>query len=1339
MMLTHSCGREWELMAVDKTNLEQPDLLELLGYVNFSSGTSDPQFLRNLNALYETVEASGPCPQPQVVVGQVLLARLGELAGRPGAFEDAEQARAVLRIATEVLPKQYRAFHRDLLFHLSDAELWRPFFLGRACEAVLSAGGPWNETDRIVESAIAKLNDYIGHRPVAVLQSQRIQPYAHEWIRPIPLYVREAGVGAGRYHDLIERALAILHATDAELLAQAYFDPANLDELALDPRAYDFDHPVNKRPNYHFGQWDPHHIDNRGHYRRFVLQQVTLDVLLDRGEQNRELPREQLLAEAAAVLAGTMLMASGTSANGPNAHNSATTLSTLLPRIARYRDAFYERFIARLDGEHGERLRAEAIAGKQPLAAARQHLNQQLARRRAAQLEHVHLALLFARMGYPRAALHQAQIVPVAAARMACEIQCRLTTGHLAIDAGRLEEAQSLLVEAEDFLRRAIECGALVDPWNILGFQGNFSLFPSPENSVPDHRLEQLVEIVEQIVGLNARLWSEAAARDDAAVQAQTSRRMQALARWWDKFAPTSVESIEGFSGSEAFESARHVAEALQAFHRAGAASGDIAFWRQRVEHFNSPKAYALVVGALWQKPDLVAAMALLMQWLSQAGLIPLKQGEYSFYAQAQRWMSEVCLGDRPDNCGKQRRAMAIRFFDLLEANAEEYWRVPALDLLGTGNGNHTSSDDDELTDDDEDDEEKNLYRAAYDEVVYIDSTGDGVDADMLESGPAPDSDFELEAEARRVGERLAFLRTVASLWKKAVLAFGPESLAPLERDTLDRWLEQARDNEQHLLALLKAVEARSIPAPRASRDSLLEFDRRRSVKESLIDKVIGTTIDTSDAARSMRAALPTADDSSTVDAVLRAAVRGNRARLSELWPQFLGELQPLPLLYVPLGKGGDPNRLAQARALQQTLRDLLQWLPRLGLLGETCQLIEAARLMESANPVGSGAISEYDRLFAAGYESIVEAVVAVSHDWPGTHDEPERADNDLVECLELATESLLKQWLAHSRTLRLSVLERLGDDKSWQALVAFIESYGADLFTQRFLNMGNLRGVLHQGVDAWLTRLEDEREEGDELGQKLLDDLADGKLKRADAVKHLSLVIESVVENYAEYRDYNSTTTQSDRGDLLYTMLDFLRLRVHYDRVAWHLKPVMIAHSVLVRRGRTGAAEIWRRALAERTGELADSLEKRCAELRKKYAMRLPTVTDRVAERFTRPLAIDRIRALIKPAMDDVRRRVQAASTEPQGTVLPALADDDGSLAFQMLEEQTDELTQEPTGVGLDVPAWLQSLEQEVDRERRAALHLDRPEEQTLPVKQTRLTMDDVLRQFSGWERQGR
>jgi hypothetical protein len=372
--------------------------------------------------------------------------------------------------------------------------------------------------------------------------------------------------------------------------------------------------------------------------------------------------------------------------------------------------------------------------------------------------------------------------------------------------------------------------------------------------------------------------------------------------------------------------------------------------------------------------------------------------------------------------------------------------------------------------------------------------------------------------------------------------------------------------------------------------------------------------------------------------------------------------------------------------------------------------------MMETTNPVGTGAISEYDRLFNAGYEALVEALVDVSSAW-GDGD-AEKADNLLVESLEQLTESLLRQWLAHSRTLRLSVLERISNDKAWQALVAFIERYGKDLFTQRFLHRGNLRAILHQGVDSWLAQLERQTEDGEPL--LVVQDLGD-KLPRADAVKHLGVIIEAVAENYGEYLDYNGTTTQSDRGDLLYTLLDFLRLRVHYDRVAWHLKPVLAAHAILMRRGRSGAAETWRRALADRTGELADTLQKKYQELRKRYGMRLPTVGDRVGERFIRPLAVDRVRALVKPAMDEARN-MAAGATERAS-------------AFELLEQDAEELAQEPTGVGLDVPPWLAALEQEVDTERRRSARLEPPVAEQVWLRQAPLDVEGVQRQLTGWE----
>ena len=521
---------------------------EILGYLNFSSGAADPRFLQNINHLFEVIDVSPERVEPTWKAMHRFLAKtLQDLHGRGEAFRQIDQAEAVLGLVFEKTLPGYRQFHADLLFHQSEespvpAAVHRPGLRSRA----RSRAGRGRKPIALSGGAIAQLNDYLGHRPVAVLRTQqKIQPYAHEWVRPIPLFIRGAGVAVGRYHDLVTRALAILEGTDSSLQFDSMFDPALLEELAVDPRAYDFDHPVNKRPNYLFGQWDLGKLDNAGRCRRFVLQQVSLDAMMERIEHRGSLPYEEMLFEAAAVLAGTVLMGSRISGNRPEAHDSSVTLSSLVQQIAVYRDTFYERLLAQMQGPHAERLRAEAVAVRQPFGGVRQHFNQHLARRRAEQLQHVHLAELFARMGYTEAAQRQARVVPVASARLKCDIHCRLTTAHLAIEevhsaaggagqrsgpaargrapAARLEHAARLLEESIGLLHRAIECGALVDPWNILGFGGQYSLFPSPENSVYDHRIDELIGLVGSIFTVGVQIQKEAAAVGITALENQVS------------------------------------------------------------------------------------------------------------------------------------------------------------------------------------------------------------------------------------------------------------------------------------------------------------------------------------------------------------------------------------------------------------------------------------------------------------------------------------------------------------------------------------------------------------------------------------------------------------------------------------------------------------------------------------------------------------------------------------------------------------------------------------------------------------------------------------------------
>ncbi|HJQ78375.1 MAG TPA: hypothetical protein VJ828_00390, partial [Lacipirellulaceae bacterium] len=790
-------------------------LEEVAGYLNYSSGASDAKFLHNLNALFGSIEDQLPESDSAVeVLCDWLDERMVHLSANSSVFGDVDQARSVIGVLRQHLLPAYRAFHRDLLWHQPDQELWRPLFIGRAFEAILSQGGPWNETERIVAAALDTLNDYLGYRPVAVLESERqMEPYSHERLRPIPLYIHDVGVAPGTYAALIERALAILKNTDAEILQQAWFEPKLVEELALDPRAYDFDHPASKRPNHHFGQWDLHRVDNRGFYRRFVLQQVTLDALLSRvdapancnggrdvqvvrgscdpslapsagsADPRKTAPpsRDELLFEAAAVLAGTILMASGTTGNGPGCHSSDVTLSNLLPHIAAYRDRFYEHLLNETAGAHGERLRAEAQRMRQSFGGARQHLNQELARRRAVQMQHVHLAQLFARMGYPEAALNEANAVRISSARMLCQIYCLLTAGHQAIDAHQLQSVARYIPEIEDLLKRGIECGALVDPWNIVGFGGNFSLFPALENTVRDFRVDDLIDLVEQLLDLCARAWTEAAAIDDAPHEAVFSAALERLAAWWDKYATASVSGVKRLVGKEIEISTNLVAGALAAWHKAGAAAGDVKFWRMFVDQFDSPKAFQLVVEALLERGDQVASMALMLQWISQVERTPLEDGDASFHSLAIRWLRSV--EEREIATGADQWPLVAKFFSHLEASAEVYWQVPEFELV-RGDTNDiddvdSAIDDPDDVDDDDGDEESatgeaedadedeswtddtdDLYGAAYEDMVYRDSTDDGYDADIIDEY-ADGSEFELEDESQRLAQRLEFLSTV--------------------------------------------------------------------------------------------------------------------------------------------------------------------------------------------------------------------------------------------------------------------------------------------------------------------------------------------------------------------------------------------------------------------------------------------------------------------------------------------------------------------------------------------------------------------------------------------------
>src|SRR5204862_1538531 len=139
------------------------------------------------------------------------------------------------------------------------------------------------------------------------------------------------------------------------------------------------------------------------------------------------------------------------------------------------------------------------------------------------------------------------------------EIRIRQTEARFAADRGQPADALELLREVEELLRRGIDCGALIDPWNILGYQGLFPIFPGREDTVRDPRAEELIHTVGRQFELYAKAVSAAAVAGDAATRDRLDRAMRTLAEWWDRYATGTVNDLPRIHGGERADAAGHV------------------------------------------------------------------------------------------------------------------------------------------------------------------------------------------------------------------------------------------------------------------------------------------------------------------------------------------------------------------------------------------------------------------------------------------------------------------------------------------------------------------------------------------------------------------------------------------------------------------------------------------------------------------------------------------------------------------------------------------------------------------------------------------------------------
>jgi hypothetical protein len=1305
------------------------DAGKLLGYLNFSDGRSDARVRRGIADAFATLVEAGDAAPWQSVADWLFSASESLQAAGSAAFKDVTQARAITAAAFVELPKLYREHHVDLLGHQPDSYLFTPYFFARGIEASLAAKAAdanLNATE-LGTAAMSTLNDFVGYRPIALLETRaQTDYYDHEKVCPVPIYLSGAGVAPGVYADLLRPALELLQATDSGVCEDACFDFAKLDEIGVDPRAADHFHPINKRPNVLFGEWDPHRIDSSGYFRRFVLKQPTLDALLRwaKGRTKGEGYDSEKLFESAAVLAGTILMGTGVSGTGPTYYDSTVTLASLVQKIARYRDTFYKQLLDKLPGAHGERLRAESAKLKQPFAGVRQFLNQSIASERALHLQERRLSLLFAAMGYPEAARERAAKIAAPSMRFSCEIRIRQTEAGFAAKAGDAERARQLLREAEQLLQRGIHCGALLDPWNILGFQGLFPIFPGREDTVRDPRAEDLIFTLGRQFDRYAHALS--AATSDESLVKKIRKRIEKLADWWDKFATSTVSDLPRVVGHERAAAAEHVSKALALWKQSATNARDVKFWQTHKEGFKTPAAFAQVIEALLEANDYKASMALLITWLSEANEdLPLQDPAASFLRLAEQWLREFLAGTSVPAIEKP--AVLKRFFELLEANAEELWHVPTLHP-------YSNDDDDSDPDDDEDDD---TFSSAYEGMSYKDSADDGTEG-ALADGPRP-GDFPLDGESDAYEERLRFIMAVARLWCFAARSdLWPSGHAGIVAD----WLAAARRNHDLLRKFIQDLSAIDVPAPSGGVEGVMEYDRRRSLKAHLLDLSVHTAVMTGAATRQLAAALSRAPELEAHDLtatlpkntgtlplepiddepvhglwetvavrLMRALGQGDAPQVRVLLDAFVPIFRNEPLLTNPPAEGGEPEAALRAQSALQLLEALLTALPRLGCLRETYQLAKLARQMERNDPPEGRRISSFDQLFRIAVTGVVESLVVSSNTW--TTKAP------MATALKHVADAFHRMWLDHSQSLRLSALETVIDDADWAELRKFIRKWGGDLFTVRFLTLSNIRGILGQGVVKWLDHQSSpEAEVWGESNPKIIDAWGEGKVDRS-AARMLEVVLQSLVEHYDEYRDYNTTTTQSDYGENIYILLDYLRLKANYDRIAWRLRPLILAHEVLCRQGLDEQAAEWRDFLSGKTAALADDLLNKLSAKEHEHGLRLRTVRDRLEERFLAPLTIDQAAARVALAAEAAK---DATAPVPR----------ENGPAFVALRDAIEPLAATPAGVGLDVPVWLRRLEEEL---RKTRLGNDDEETTTTYVPVATLTWPEVKRQLAEWD----
>jgi hypothetical protein len=1303
-----------------------PDVMSLVGYLNFSQGLPDEKFRKGINELPYSWNTDGLWKQLRTEFPKLIKQAQAE---NPTILGDCIQAETVWKQVMNVVFPGYLAYQSDLLGHLKESDHAHPFFLCVMIETTIRHLAIVENETQFLDKVLYDLNNYIGYRPVAVLENDRkSEPYAHEYLCPIPLYFTHVGVGHGIYHDLIASTFQLFRETPEEFLIHAHLTLDDMHELCLDPRAFDCLNPAFKRTNYIFGEWDPEVVGLDGRFHRFVIRKHVIDALVDWIKQHQKaMGMEEALFDASAALCGTILMASSVSGAGPGTHDSTASLASIMPSVAGYRDQFYVYLMSSTTGERAERLKKLEEQSRQPFGHVRQALNQTLSQITARQAQYRQLSMIYAHLGYPELSHKEVKKIPAPAFRFESEILVRMKTANISLSHKNVEDAILHVKEVGELLFRGIECGAFVDPWNILGFQGLYPLFQNREDSIQDPRVDILLEIIHHIFLLHNRIVCEAAQSGYTGPEFESfMHRFKALADKWDSYATNVVEGLPHISGQKYYQSAIEIGEILKNWSQEGKPINAIAFWRQQQSLMTSPFSYAAIIDALLKSGDQVVAIGLMMEWLSHAEEWPLDTPLASLNNQLIKWLKLVMTSTSENSPSQNVSERLRKLFDFLEVNAGHLWNAPHINLqknnTSTAEASPAASQGENPEEEELFEEEQDLFSAAYEEVVFRDTADDGTQGPIADSGKFFEL-TELERIQMRVEPHLRFLGTLAKLWQFTGHVMNPsrvsgeESSTVLPQETqeiIEVWLVHIRELLAQFKKLLNDLANMSLEESHGVRDENYEFDAQNQARLQLLISLTNTYIQFQLAEWALAANLEAdhTNDSHELPVVnfIRNIKKQNLNEIRNDFPKLLSQLKKLQLLYTPYDQGGEVDQVIGAQSRLSFLKLMLSELPRLGLYREAWQLLGTCFMMERRSRPKGPSITEFDRLFRETLETTLRAILKSSQKWK----RGKISDVEVIEILDEVLEFYRMLWKEHSATMRLSAAEALSDKFIWKEIESFIADYGADLFHPRQLSLSNLRAILQRGVDNYLEVLEEESEDWDP--PRILVDINKKSLDNETALNCLDIIFNIVVDRYERFIEYNSTTTQSDYGEKLTCFLDFMRIEVEYERDDWMLMPVKMLYEILVGENKMEIADSLYEALENQTREKAEWHLKTLNQIQQRYGVKLPSVSDYIHERFVKSLGIKQMLGC-----------VEAASTESK---LPG----DKQVAIQRLRNLVAQYQKSTQGSIVDLPEWLHELWSEVMRLETKDETLE-TQEYLHPAEMIHVSLTEFRKQLRKWD----